>query len=114
MSIFKQPHSVLNPFPEWGETKLVSMTVIFTYRTGPERTAYCMTLANSVDEAFQRAKEHYGDFATLNAWGCRRLPLTSALMGGGFFLRSKRDVHHKHSLQNIRQLKGIYTPKRSS
>ena len=114
MSPFKQPESTLTPFPEWGETRLVSMTVVFTYATGPERIAHCMTLADSVDEAFQRARGHYSDFITLDAWGCRRLPLNSALMGGGFFLRSKRDYKYRHSLKHIRQLKGIYTPKRSS
>ena len=112
MSQFQR--QTLSPFPKWDDTRLVSMTVVFTYRTGPERIAYCMTLANGVDEAFQRAREHYGDFVTLNAWGCRRLPLDSALIGGGFFLRGERDAEHEYSLKNIRQLKGIYKPRRSS
>lgn len=99
--------------PKWEDTRLVTMTLVFPYRTGPERVAYCMTLANGVDEAFQRAREHYGDFVTLNAWGCRRLPLDSALLGGGFFLRGERDAEHEYSLKNIRQLKGIYKPRRS-
>ena len=73
-----------------------------------------MTLANGVDEAFQRARKHYGDFVTLNAWGCRRLPLDRALIGGGFFLKGERDAEHPHCLKNIRQAKGIYPRRRSS
>jgi len=100
--------------PTFAETRLVSLTLTDTVRRGAERIIYCQTLANSVEEALERSREHYGPWVVLNAWGSRKLPLNGVLIGGGFFLRGERDADHPHCLKNIRQAKGIYPRRRSS
>ena len=100
--------------PTFTETRLVSLTLTDTFKRGTERTIYCMTLANSVQEALERSRVEYGPWVVLNAWGSRRLPLESTIIGGGFFLKGERDAQHPHCLKNIRQAKGIYPRRRSS
>lgn len=95
----------MNAFQEWSQTRLVNMTIVHPFRKGPERVSYCMTLANSTEEAFVRARRHYGASIQLGSWGSRLLPIESPLMGGGYFLLSKRDKEHKSSLYNIGQLR---------
>ena len=65
----------------------------------------CMTIAKSLQEAETRARKEYGAWFLLDTWGRRRLPLESKLMGGGHFLRSSHDAHHKHSLTMINSLR---------
>ena len=99
--------------PTFTETRLVSLTLIDPIKQAGERIIYCMTLANSVEEALERSRVEYGPWVVLNAWGSRRLPLESTIIGGGFFLKGERDVDHPHCLKNIRQAKGIYPRRRS-
>lgn len=99
--------------PIFNETRLVSLTLIDPVKQAGERIIYCQTLANSVEEALERSRVEYGPWVVLNAWGSRRLPLESTIIGGGFFLRGERDLDHPHCLKNIRQAKGIYPRRRS-
>jgi hypothetical protein len=87
----KKPHV-------FDDDRIVSLTLV----DGIGTIHRCMTIAQSLDEAYKRAKEHYGQpVLTINAWGTRRLPVESRLIGGGYFLRSSRDELHKSSLAFI-------------
>lgn len=77
------------------DDRIVSMTLV----DGIGTIHRCMTIARSLDEAYKRARHHYGQpVLTMNGWGTRRLPVESRLIGGGYFLRSSRDQCHKKSL----------------
>ena len=83
------------------EERLVSMTLVST-----DEVHRCMTIATSLREALQRARMHYKHpMLQLSGWGSRRLPVESRLIGGGYFIRSSRDVNHKHSLTLISSLR---------
>lgn len=87
----KKPHV-------FDDDRIVSMTLV----DGIGTVHRCMTIAQSLDEAYNRAKRHYRQpVLTMNGWGTRRLPVESQLIGGGYFLRSSRDQSHKRSLAFI-------------
>lgn len=102
MTAFQKPKLA---YQTWQDTRLVNMTIVHPFKLGPERLSYCMTLANSTEEAFHRAREHYGNAVTLFSWGSRSMPLDGPILGGGYFLRSKLDKEHKTSLRYIGQLR---------
>jgi hypothetical protein len=81
----------------FAEERLVSLTLV-----NGKTVHRCMTIATSLQEALQRARMHYKQPGLeLNAWGSRRLPVESRLIGGGYFIRSSRDEKHRHSLAMI-------------
>lgn len=72
------------------------VTVSFRKRGIMHRSS---TIARSLNEAVQRIKMHYQLMQLdVDSWNSRELPLTGKLMGAGAFIRSSRDVEHKHSL----------------
>ena len=72
------------------------VTVSFRKRGIMHRSS---TIARSLNEAVQRIKMHYQLIQLdVDSWNSRELPLTGKLMGAGAFIRSSRDVEHKHSL----------------
>ena len=85
---------------EFDDDRIVSMTLVCS-----SEIKRCMTIARSLQEAETRARQHYGLKFTLNGWGTRRLPVESALIGGGYFIRSSRDAKHRHSLSMISSLR---------
>lgn len=86
--------------PQFDEDRLFVLTL---QRKGVMHR--CMTIAKSLREADARAMKHYGPLFVLDGWTTRRLPIESRLVGGGYFLRSSRDEHHKHSLTMINSLR---------
>ena len=81
------------------DDRLVSLTLV----DGTGTIHRCMTIAQSLDEAYKRARQHYRQpVLIMNSWGTRGLPVESCLIGGRYFIRSSRDEQHKKSLAFIR------------
>ena len=79
------------------------VTVSFRKRGMMHRST---TIARSLNEAVQRIKMHYQLMQLdVDSWNSRELPLTGKLMGAGAFIRSSRDVNHKHSLGLINSVR---------
>tara|TARA_R110002020_G_scaffold274645_1_gene489798 strand:- start:168 stop:479 length:312 start_codon:yes stop_codon:yes gene_type:complete len=89
-----------NKFPNWGpdEVRIVSLTyVVDDSKRYFKKIECCKTLAASLNEAVERARDKYGP-GSLNAWGTHRLPLSGWLLGGGEWLPSKHDEDHAEDL----------------
>jgi hypothetical protein len=92
-----------NKFPNWkpDEVRIVSLTyVVDASKRYFSKIEICKTLAASLDEAVERAREHYGP-GSLNAWGTHRLPLDGWLLGGGQLLPGKHDKNHEEDLHRM-------------
>tara|TARA_B100001094_G_scaffold117303_1_gene113148 strand:- start:176 stop:748 length:573 start_codon:yes stop_codon:yes gene_type:complete len=87
-------------FPNWkpDEVRIVSLTYVVDDSVRYDRKIECCkTLAASLDEAVERAKDKYGP-GHLNAWGTHRLPLTGWLLGGGELIPGRHDKDHEEDL----------------
>ena len=78
-----------NAKPSWNPQEV--RLVYLTYRSNMLGIMRCQTLAASLNEAVTRAKRKYGP-GDRSSWGTRKLPIVGGLVGGGEFLRGKRDV----------------------
>ena len=92
-----------NKFPNWGpdEVRIVSLTyVVDDSKRYYRKIEYCKTLAASLNEAVERARDKYGP-GSLNAWGTHRLPISGWLLGGGELLPGKHDTDHVEDLRRM-------------
>ena len=87
-----------NAKPSWNPQEV--RLVYLTYRSNMLGIMRCQTLAASLNEAVTRAKRKYGP-GELNAWGTRKLPIVGGMVGGGEFLRGKRDIDFQDDVSRI-------------
>ena len=87
-----------NARPSWHPQEV--RLVYLTYRSNTLGTTRCQTLAASLSEAFTRARRKYGP-GDLISWGTRRLPIVGGMVGGGEFLRGKRDIDFEDDVSRI-------------
>jgi len=92
-----------NATPSWkpDEVRIVSLTyVVDDSMRHYRKIEHCKTLAASLDEAVERARDKYGP-GSLNAWGTHRLPLSGWLLGGGDLIPGKHDENHAEDLRRM-------------
>ena len=87
-----------NAKPSWHPQEV--RLVYLTYRSNMLGIMRCQTLAASLNEAVTRAKRKYGP-GELNSWGTRYLPIVGGMVGGGEFLRGKRDIDFQNDVSRI-------------
>ena len=87
-----------NAMPSWNPQEV--RLVYLTYRSNMLGIMRCQTLAASLNEAVTRAKRKYGP-GDLISWGTRNLPVVGGMVGGGEFLRGKRDVDFQDDVLRI-------------
>jgi hypothetical protein len=87
-----------NAKPSWQSQEV--RLVYLTYRSNMLGIMRCQTLAASLNEAVTRARRKYGP-GDLNSWGTRNLPIVGGMVGGGEFLRGKRDIDFQDDVSRI-------------
>ena len=87
-----------NAKPSWNPQEV--RLVYLTYRSNMLGIMRCQTLAASLNEAVTRAKRKYGP-GDLSSWGTRKLPIVGGMVGGGEFLRGKRDIDFQDDVSRI-------------
>jgi hypothetical protein len=87
-----------NAKPSWHPQEV--RLVYLTYRSNMLGIMRCQTLAASLNEAVTRARRKYGP-GDLNSWGTRNLPIVGGMVGGGEFLRGKRDIDFQDDVSRI-------------
>ena len=87
-----------NAKPSWQPQEV--RLVYLTYRSNMLGIMRCQTLAASLNEAVTRAKRKYGP-GDLSSRGTRKLPIVGGMVGGGEFLRGKRDIDFQDDVTRI-------------
>ena len=87
-----------NAKPSWHPQEV--RLVYLTYRSNMLGIMRCQTLAASLNEAVTRARRKYGP-GDLSSWGTRKLPIVGGMVGGGEFLRGKRDIDFQDDVSRI-------------
>jgi len=98
MSTFQELQKRMAPTWKPQEVRLVYLTFV----PDEGEVVRCQTLAASLDEAIARARTKYGP-GGINAWGTRRLPIHSLMIGGGEKLPGCRDNDYLDDFIRIRQ-----------